>query len=172
MSHARRIAGGLAALDMTRDDTVAVLMHHDPVYLSVVHACRMAGCRLRQISAHATREQIASALAEPGIRVLFTHEHFLPALGEAPEDITLIAVTPLALFPETAARHATRRCEAYHQWLSLQEERDRPLRAGRRGRRSLAQSAAVSGSTIGDSLRLLAALRAGADDRPPPEDEA
>ncbi|GIZ50016.1 AMP-binding protein [Noviherbaspirillum aridicola] len=176
MTHARKIAGGLAALGMTRDDAVAVLLHHDPVYLSVVHGCRIAGCRIRQISPHATREQIASTLAEPGIRVLFVHDYFLPVLAEPAPDIALIAVTPLALFPGAAvAAGGMRPWHAYHQWLPLQEERKSPLtgpRRGRRAREANADSAAVSGSTIGDSLKMLSAITAGAGGLPPPEDEA
>lgn len=176
LTHARQIAGGLAALGMTRDDSVAILLHHDPVYLSVIHGCRIAGCRLRQISPHATREQIASALAEPRIRALFVHDYFLQVLADPGEDITLIAVTPLSLFPGSAvAASAKRPVHAYHQWLPLQEERATPLGVQRGTRRPAhwrTDSAAVSGEAVGDCVRMLAGITAGAADRPPPADEA
>lgn len=176
MTHARMIAGGLAGLGMTRDDTVGVLLHHDPVYLSVVHGCRIAGCRIRQINPHATREQIDSALAEPGIRVLFVHEYFLPVLAAPPDGVVLIAVTPMALFPGAAVSAPDARlCHAYHQWLPLQQERECPLEGRRRGRRlraGLCRSAAVSGAAIGDCLEMLARITAGAGDQPPPANGA
>jgi len=172
MTHARLIAGGLAGLGMTRDDVVAVLLHHDPVYLSVIHACRIAQCRLRHISPHATREQILSTLAEPGIRALFAHEYFLPALARPMEDIAVIAVTPLSLFPgASAAALGLRHCRPSHQWLPLQQERDAPL-GGRGPRRSRRDSAALGAVAVGDCVRMLSGITAGAADRLPPADGA
>lgn len=173
LTHARRIAGGLAALGMRRSDTLAVLMHHDPLYLSVIHACRSAGCRILHISPHATREQIAFALQEQGIRVLFVHDYFLSAIAEPSDDITLIAVTPPALFPEAdTPRQDGRRHHAYHHWLALQEERDAPLGAARGRRPRTQDGVAVSGTVIGKWLVTLAKITAGAGDPPPPADEA
>lgn len=172
MTHARLIAGGLAALGMTRDEAVAILLHNDPVYLSVLHACRIAGCRIRQINAHSTREQIVTALAEPGIRAAFVHDYFLPVLTQPPQALTLIAVTPLSLFPgATPGARDGRRHHAYHQWLGLQEERSAPLRA-RRGRSQSNGSAAVSGDAVAGCLAMFDALTRGAGDPPPPADGA
>jgi acyl-CoA synthetase (AMP-forming)/AMP-acid ligase II len=163
LAHGRRIAGGLAAFGLMKGDVVALLLRHDPVYLSIAHACRIGGCRMLQLSPHSTYEQVVSALAEPGIKVLFAHEEFLPALSALNEDIELIAVTPLSLFPGMApAVPAARRFHAYHQWLPLQAERKLPLPA-RRGR-PVAAGNAISSDAYGACLRMLTALTRAADD--------
>lgn len=154
---------------MTRNEAVAILLHNDPVYLSIVEGCRIAGCRIRQISPHSTREQVASALAEPGVRVAFVHEYFLPVLAEPDEGVEVIAVTPLSLFPGSLpALRGGRRHQSYHQWLTMQEERDAPLRA-KRGRTQAADSAAISSNAVVECGEMLASLTRAAAAQQPPE---
>jgi long-chain acyl-CoA synthetase len=120
------VAGGLAALELRRGDTVALLLNTRPEFAVCDLAVMMAGATPFSIYMQYTPEQIAFVSSDAGARMLITEQQLLagalearkelPALeqvivvdGEAPEGVlTLdeVAAMPSDLDVEAAARIA------------------------------------------------------------------
>ena len=122
----RRVAAGLAALDVVPGECVAVLMRNDIAFVEAAFAAQTLGAYAVPINWHFKAEEVAFILADCGTSVLVGHADLLaPIAAHIPPHITRVAVaTP----PEVAQAYglapasadAVPRAEDYEAWLGRQ----------------------------------------------------
>ena len=113
-----RLAGGLRAAGLKEGDVVAVLLRNDPVYVDVVHACRIGGTYYCPINWHFTAEEVRFLLADSGAKALIVHAGLLAAVREAvPAGIPVLVVADGA---EVSGG------SEYEAWLAQQAPYDGP----------------------------------------------
>ncbi len=116
-----RLAGGLRAAGLRDGDVVAVLLRNDPVYVDVVHACRIGGTSYCPINWHFTTEEVRFLLADSGARALIVHAGLLATVRAAvPAGMTVLVVADGAQVPD-GADYAD-----YEGWLAQQAPYDGP----------------------------------------------
>ncbi len=97
---------------------VAVLLRNDPVYVDVVHACRIGGIYYCPINWHFTAEEVRFLLADSGARALIVHAGLLAEVRDAvPAGTTVL---------EVADGCAAAGGNDYEAWLANQSPYDGP----------------------------------------------
>ncbi len=79
----RRIAGGLAAIDVRQGDCVAILMRNDIAFLTASYGAMMLGAYAVPINWHFAAEEIAYIFGDSGAKVLIGHADLLTLHGIA-----------------------------------------------------------------------------------------
>jgi long-chain acyl-CoA synthetase len=91
--NAARGAGGLAALGLGEDDSVALMLRNDFPTFEVNMAASQLGAYAVPINWHFTPEEAGYILADSGARVLVAHGDLLAQIaGGVPEGVTVLAV--------------------------------------------------------------------------------
>lgn len=89
-------ASGLAALGVGHNDTVAVLMRNEPVWLSVLLAAQKLGAYYVGINWHFKADEVAFIVADSEAKVLVVHSDLLPDVSaNLPQSLkVLVVATP------------------------------------------------------------------------------
>jgi len=91
LSAANRVANGLVAIGVGRDDTVAVVMPNSRAMYEVYLGALQIGAYLTPINHHLVGPEIAYIVEDSDAKVLIGHERFADALIAAAEQIGLAA---------------------------------------------------------------------------------
>ena len=97
---ALRIAEDMMKRGVEEDDTIAIYMRNDPVFLQLIIAARYAGVRFATINWHAAPLEVQHILEDSGAKIIFAHSDLLAKVRDhVPVAVPAISVSvpaPLA----------------------------------------------------------------------------
>jgi long-chain acyl-CoA synthetase len=136
-ANAARGAGGLAALGVREDDSVALMLRNDFATFEVNMAAGQLGVYAVPINWHFTPEEAAYILADSGAKVLVAHSDLLAQIAKGvPKDVKVLVVpTPdeIAAAYNVAPdkRRAPQGVEAWEAFLARSTANAQPPKASR-----------------------------------------
>ena len=122
--HIARVAGGLSALGIAENDTVAIMMRNDPAFLEAMLGARLVGAYYCAINWHFKADEAGFILRDCEAKALIVHADLVAQIQSAiPPALPVIVVEPHGVTVETGDkgphRVPTNRV-TWPDWLSRQ----------------------------------------------------